>query len=61
LTEDERAQVRNSRENRENRKRKAAALGVQQDQQNDGQGAPADAGQNSEGIGSGMTRRGGRR
>jgi hypothetical protein len=60
LTEDERAQVRNSRENRD-RKRKAAALGVQQDQQNDGQDAPADAGQNSEGIGSGMTRRGGRR
>jgi hypothetical protein len=64
LSEDERAQVRTSRENR---KRKAAAVDVQ-DQTDNNQGAPpesARSGQNSDtnsqGIGSSMTRRGGRR
>jgi uncharacterized membrane protein YgcG len=64
LTEDERAQVRTSRENR---KRKAAAVGVQQDEPDNNPSAPAEGaqtGQNSDthstGIGNTMTRRGGR-
>ena len=65
LSEDERAQVRTARDSR---KRKAAALNVNDDQQDGSQDGPADSGHsgtnsdsNSTGVGNTMTRRGGRR